>query len=322
MWWRRSEIAKGTASIWPMILLLLVVTPTIWICTLTMIVNPIWRWSIAIIGTIVWLGLPGNLVAIRWLSSSEYRKQHYIYRRGGPLPGCSADEPWQASLARDSLDKDTNEALGETILRGHSEEFKSNLKQEMHESVSKILGAEKPLFKCREILAEYVCGYAEWMVLGLKPEERPHLQKQPGVKLSYVSGELHRNIRYCSLYNSDLARVIHENKDVADDVLVGWANARSMAFLYLMRCINLVRVVDVKDFNASPGDERDWFQPFVQSMLICKEDDYRNKIGLPTLLPDGLAAGHASFLIGVLDGVHDPLSHWETVNGLNHSDVS
>lgn len=323
MWWKKSKIAKGTASIWPTLLLLLVVTPLIWICALTMNVDPIWRWSIAVIGTIVWLGLPGNLVAIFWLSSSEYRKQHYLYRRGGLLPGYPADEPWQGSAVRDILDKYTNEALGQSILRSHSEEFQKNLKREMHDSVSQILRAEKPLLKCREILAEYVCGYAEWMVLGLKPEEKPHLQKQLGVKMTYVSGELHRYIRQSSQYNSDLARIIHENEDVTDDVLVGWANARGMAFLYLSMCINVVRV-DVHDckIDAPPGHTGEWFEPFKQSMLICKEDDYRNKIGLPTLLPDGLAACHATFLIGVLEGVRDPLSHWETAHGLKHSDVT
>lgn len=55
----------------------------------------------------------------------------------------------------------------------------------------------------------------DWMVLGLKPEEKPDLQKKLGVKMSYVSGELHHYIRYCAQYNSDLARVIHD--------LVGWA---------------------------------------------------------------------------------------------------
>src|SRR5207302_9555358 len=119
----------------------------------------------------------------------------------------------------------------------------------------------------------------------------------------------------CSQYNGDLARVIDENKDVADDVLVDWANARSCAFLYLMNCINAVRVGDVNDCKVTPGHTGDWFEPFVQSMLIWKENEYRNKIGLPTLLPDGLAACHSTFLTGVLEGVRDPLLHWETAHG-------
>jgi hypothetical protein len=194
----------------------------------------------------------------------------------------------------------------------------------MHESVSDILRAESSLLKCREKLAAYVVDYADWMVLGLKPEEKPHLQKQLGVKMSYVSGELHRHIRYCSQYNSDLARVIQENKDTTDDTLVSWANARSCAFLYLMNCINVVRV-DANDYKVTPGHKGDWFQPFVQSMLIWKEDEYRNKIGLPTLLPDfpvGRAQCHASFLTYVLEGAPDPLSRWETVHQLKHGDVS
>jgi hypothetical protein len=322
MSWKNSKIAKETASIWSGMLSISVFLAAVWGIAMN-VDDPIWRWSIAVIGTIVCLGSPGGLVSIRWLSSSEFRKQHYLYRRGGPLPGYPADEPWQGSVVREFLDKFTNEALGQSILRSHSEEFQRNLKQEMHGSVSEILRAENSLLKCREKLAAYVVGYADWIVLGLKPEEKPDLQKKPGFKMSYVSGELHHYIRYCAQYNSDLARVIHENKDVTDDDLVGWANARSMAFLYLSMCINVVRV-DVNDckIDVPPGHKADWFEPFKQSMLIWKEDEYRNKIGLPTLLPDGLAACHSTFLTGVLEGVRDPLSHWETAHGLKHSDVS
>jgi hypothetical protein len=321
MWWKTSKIAKGTASIWSVMLPISVFLALVW--WIAMNVNdPIWRWSIAAIGTIVCLGSPGGLVSIRWLSSSEFRKQHYRYRRGGPLPGYPADEPWQGSSVREIFEKYTDDFVSpKTILGSHSEEFQKELKQEMHESVSDILRAESSLLKCREKLAAYVVNYADWMVLGLKPEEKPHLQKQHGVKMSYVSGELHRHIRYCSRYNSDLARVAQETKDVTDDDLIGWANARSCAFLYLMNCINVVRV-DVNDYKVTPGHKGDWFQPFVQSMLIWKEDEYRNKIGLPTLLPDGLASCHSTFLTGVLKGVSDPLSYWETAHELKHGDVS
>lgn len=321
MWWKNQNLAKGTAPIWSVMLSISLFLAAVWGIAMS-IDDPIWRWSVAVIGTIVCLGSPGGLATIFWLSSSEYRKQHYLYRRGGPLPGYPADEPWQASVVREFLDKLTSEALDQSILRSHSVEFQKNLTQEMHESVSEILRAENSLLKCREKLAAYVVGYADWMVLCLKPEEKPHLQRQPGVRMSYVSGELHRHIRYCAQYNSDLARIIHENKDATDDLLVDWANARSMALLYLSMCINVVRV-DVNDCKADvpPGHKADWFEPFKQSMLIWKEAEYRKRIGLPQLLPDGLVACHSTFLTGVLDGVSDPLSHWEMANGLKHSDV-
>jgi hypothetical protein len=60
-------------------------------------------------------------------------------------------------------------------------------------------------------------------------------------------------------------------------------------------------------------------------MLISKEDSYRNKIGLPTLLPDGagnLPWQHSSFSTLVMNGHRDPLSQWETIHKLVHSDVS
>ena len=319
MWWKNSSIAKVTSSVGSVMLSVFGMLALVWLTAMVIVTDPMWRWSIAVIGTIVCLGSPGGLVSIFWLSSSDYRKQWKAYRRGGLRPGYPTDEPWQGSSAKRILEKYTDDFVStKTILGSHSEEFQSDLKQEMHATVSDILRAENSLLKCREKLAAYVVEYADWMVLGLKREEKPDLKKQLGA-MSYVSGELHRHIRYCSQYNSDLARVIQQNKDATDDMLVSWANARSCASLYVMNCINVVRA-DVGDFPS--GHQRDWFQPFVQSMLIWKEDEYRNKIGLPTILPDGLAACHSTFLTCVLEGVRDPLSYWETAYGLKHGDVS
>jgi hypothetical protein len=233
--------------------------------------------------------------------------------------------PWQTSPVGKSLQEYTDRYLSkETILGSHSEDLLRNLKEEMYGSVAVIYGAEDPFLKCREKLAEYVVTFADWQVLCLKPEEK----LQPGdrdVRHSpYISGELHRHIGYCAQYNGGLADFISHNRQSTGDDLITWANARSCAFSYLMHCVNVVRA-DVNDCDLATATKADWFRPFVKSMLIWKEDDYRTKIGLPTLLPSlpvGLARHHSAFLTCVLEGAHDPLLHWESTHRLKHSDVS
>jgi hypothetical protein len=108
MWWRNRGIAKGTGSIWSVMFSVFAILAVVWLIAMN-VSDPIWRWSIAGIGTIICLGSPGGLVIISWLSSSEFRKQHYLYRRGGPLPGYPADEPWQGSSVREIFDKYTDD---------------------------------------------------------------------------------------------------------------------------------------------------------------------------------------------------------------------
>jgi hypothetical protein len=325
MLWRDPRIVKGPSSAWSLISTPFVLLAFVWLVAFN-IQDQTWRWSVALIGAVVCFLSPGGLACIHWLFSPQYRKQHYNYRRGGPIPGYSPDAPWDSSQAEvgKTLKNKTDFYLSEnTILGSHSEAFQNQLKEEMYESARAIYNAENPLKKCRERLAAYVVGFADWQVLCLKPEEKP----QPGSEdrlrdSSYVTGELHHHIRDCVQYNADLADFVRRNKDAADDDLITWANARSCAFLYQMTCMNMIRV-DVTDCDhATLQKGADWFVPFTKSMLIWKEDDYRRKIGLPSLLANELAWRHSTFLTYVLEGVHDPLAHWEAAHQLKHSYVS
>ena len=134
----------------------------------------------------------------------------------------------------------------------------------------------------------------------------------------YISGRLYLHMRECAQYNTELAEFLSRNSNCTDDDLITCANARSCAFLYLMNCMNVIRE-DVGDFDRAKPD---WFHPFVKSMLIWKEDDYRRRVGLPTMLPSDLARHHSTFLTYVLDGVSDPLRHCEEAHQLKHSYVS
>jgi hypothetical protein len=58
----------------------------VWIVALY-VDDPVWRWSIAGIGTVVCLVFPGGLSCLRWLLSPRFRRQWREYRRGGSPPG-------------------------------------------------------------------------------------------------------------------------------------------------------------------------------------------------------------------------------------------
>ena len=58
--------------------------------------------------------------------------------------------------------------------------------------------------------------------------------------------------------------------------------------------------------------EKDWLRPFIKSMLIWEEDIVREKIGLPSLLPDSLdSLKHSTFMNLVTNGHKNPFYEWE-----------
>jgi hypothetical protein len=194
----------------------------------------------------------------------------------------------------------------------------------MYGSVAAIFSSDDPFLECRQRLAGYVCNFADFNVLCLTSEELLQLDTGDVRRSPYISGELHQFIRACSKHNEELIGYISRSEQQhcssTDKDLVLWARARSCAFRYYMNCMNIIRL----DVNDLPR-ERDWFRPFVRSMLIWKEDDYRSKIGLKTLLPahpDALAWRHSTFLTCVGEGALDPLARWETAHELRHEDVS
>jgi hypothetical protein len=322
MFWRDPRIVKET-SIWSTMFSMFMILALVWGIALTAIEDPTWRWATVGIGTIVCLILPGGLVCVFWLASPQYRKQYRLYRRGGPFPPYPQDQPWLGSPEiTKSLQNYTDHYLSNnTILGSHSPEFQKGIRDEMYDSVTAIYNSDDPFAECRKRLAEYAVSFADWQVLCLTSEEQLQLSAGDIRCSPYISGKLHDFIQECSKYNDGLIEFITRTQQSADDELVMWSNARSCAFQYLMNCLNIIRA----DVNDLSNDNDDWFRPFVKSMLIWKEDDYRSKIGLQTLLPrypTRLAWRHSAFLTSVLEGAHDPLAHWEKVHEVKHKDVS
>ena len=170
------------------------------------------RSAIAIGGTAILLITPGGLACIYWLTSSEFRKQHWLYRRGGPPPAYAPGAPWQASPVGKSLQEKTDYVFKNTKLGSHSEDYQRRLKEEMYGAAATIYAAENPLLTLRHKLAEYVSAWADWTVLGFQPWEKPELEKDDPRSSHYFLGELHYHIRYCAQYSSGLADLIARRK--------------------------------------------------------------------------------------------------------------
>ena len=109
MFWRDPSIVKGTSSIWSVMFSVLAILVIAWIIALN-ISDPIWRWSVAGIGTIVAFGSPGGLTCLYWIFSPRFRKQHRAYRRGGPLPG-GPDAPEPIRIPRKQFHAWANGAM-------------------------------------------------------------------------------------------------------------------------------------------------------------------------------------------------------------------
>jgi hypothetical protein len=138
----------------------------------------------------------------------------------------------------------------------------------------------------------------------------------------YISGELSPYIREAADFNKEVARIIWEHPECTDDELSVFANLSCAIYLYYLNGWNLVRVATKIDPAYSA--DKDWFGPFVTSMLISSENDARQKLRLPSLFTDGSTAPllHASFMSIVANGEANPLFEWERSYRRKHREES
>jgi hypothetical protein len=217
-----------------------------------------------------------------------------------------------------SLHKHTQEYFftGKTVLRHLSPEQKQSHINDFATRILQISASSNPFLKLREELAGLVYAYAELQVLCLMPADIPDLYGAS----PYISGELNHYILKCAEHIKELKEVVWNDPSITREGLTSYCNLQCALFLYFVNGVNLMRV-EIGDYNDVP--EKDWLHPFITSMLIYCEDTYRQKIGLPSLLPnlpDGLI--HSTFMNIVLNGDKNPLFEWETSFRLRHSDAA
>lgn len=217
-----------------------------------------------------------------------------------------AVKAWNRSTLGQALKQHTEHYFYRNIasLAGMSEEAKQKIVADFYTQVFSIDQDEDPFLRLRKLLATYVLEFSQLQVLCLTEEEKAG---QFYADCPYISGELHHHIRTLAEHNEDLKQLQWAHDDITDDNLIGYCNQRTAVLLFYMNGMNIIRIE-----RGDSDSPKDWFRPFLQSMLIWDEDNCRKQIALPSLLPgelDGLK--HSTFMNMVVNGFRNPLYEWE-----------
>jgi hypothetical protein len=197
-------------------------------------------------------------------------------------------------------------------LAEHSKEWKDRIKADFDARTLAIIQAENPFLALRKEIAECAVGYADYQVLSTTTQ---HKAASFYADCPYVSDELQHHLDKCIEHHDHLREYWWKVKDSSlreghslRDHIFEYATTCSVLGLFYANGFNMMRAV-YKDLDKIG---RDWFRPLILSSLIYAEDNYRSKIGLPSLLRDGdRAFYHISFAEIVARGEQNPLFVWE-----------
>ncbi len=187
-----------------------------------------------------------------------------------------------------------------------NESTKKEMINGMVVSLQSIYAAENPFLKMREVLTECIISSAELTVLSLKEEHKSQMWYADDPR---ISGELHQHIRQLWEHNDQLKEMnwTFGNKST-DEELIAYCNVQGAVCVYLTNAMNYVRTIGFDDIVKS----KDWLRPFELSMMIWSEDQFRSKIGLPSLLGDSMDGfKHSTFMNLVVNGHKNPYYEWE-----------
>jgi hypothetical protein len=218
-----------------------------------------------------------------------------------------AAKDWSNSPVGQALAAHTRECFftGETRLSSFKEDAKKEIINDFYTKIFALPNATNPFLAVRELIANYVLAFASIQVLTLKPEEKTDAFY---AGCPYISGELYKHIQAAADHHAELKQLKWTHDSLSDEELMSFCNTRGAVLLYYVNGLNIVRRAD-KDFDAN----KDWFRPFIKSMLIWQEDTYRRNLGLPPLLPDPTAAlEYSAFLNAVTNGAPNPYYDWAT----------
>ncbi|GGY10517.1 hypothetical protein GCM10007160_42160 [Litchfieldella qijiaojingensis] len=223
---------------------------------------------------------------------------------------------WRSSPLGIALENHSREYFyGENeLLGGFSEEGKQNIIGDFYQKIIALSTDENAFLTYREQLATYVCEYASFQVLCLKEDEKKDSFYSD---CPYISAELYKHTQILSEHNDLLKEHKWKNGEVSDEEFIALCNARCAVLLYCINGLNIVRI-EFKDVI----EEKDWLRPFIKSMLIWEEDTYRQKISLPSLLPNDLdGLWHSTFMNIVVNGAANPYYEWEKAQEENDDDI-
>jgi hypothetical protein len=212
---------------------------------------------------------------------------------------------WQNSLLGKALASHTHEYFAKyPRLADFSEETKDKIVRDFYHKIFSLLQAENPFLAMRELLASYALGFAELQVLCLTEEEKGAAFYSD---CPYVSGQMHHHIDKAVNHVEELGELKWKRPDTTNSELVSFCNSRCVLYLYYLNGFNYVRG-EFDDLDK----QKDWLRPFLESMLIWHEAQIREKMGLPSLLPNSLdGLKHSTFVNLVVNGHKNPYFAWE-----------
>lgn len=176
------------------------------------------------------------------------------------------------------------------------------------EDCIQIINSENPLMENRKFLANSVISCANFQVLVLTPEtDVANL-----LSLEGISGQLKPHILDIIQKNKQLREYFHSAQEPIDYSLA-WSE-----ILYRYRHsaadMNIFAALRVLFGDYNKAQEKDWFKPFFGSMCIYSEAEYRNEIGLPSLLGEYKTnlsqLKYSTFLNFVVNGERYPDLAW------------
>jgi hypothetical protein len=215
---------------------------------------------------------------------------------------------WKKSALGIAISKHINEYFTNfPRLANFSDKSKEEIVLDFYKLVMGFYNAPNPILAMRINLSSYVYEYAGYAVLSLTEKELENNANNNIYSSSFISGQLHLHIRKLSEHIDELKELIWKDPDITDSELIEFCNIRRLLLLFYVNGINLVRC-DLGDFD----EEKDWFQPFIKSMLIWRESTFREEANLPAQLKEKLdGLKYSSFLNMVENGHKNPFFEWQ-----------
>lgn len=187
-------------------------------------------------------------------------------------------------------------------LSNFSPEARQRIVNDLRQRISDICASPARKDELRRHIAEYVVLYAALCVFALTEDEKAVMEygRNP-----YISGQLHHHIRRAAELHDEMRGQV--DRGLGDNELVAFANTRAAIMLYYANALNMVRIR-----RRDTALSTDWYRPFVEAMLVWEEDNARERLGLPRLVPGELhGLPYYGFLEVVLAGEADPVSRWK-----------
>jgi hypothetical protein len=191
-------------------------------------------------------------------------------------------------------------------------EEKEQLAAEFNERILAVLDSPHSVAECRRELVTNVVAYTDLQVLCLTEEDK---ENNPAFKdMKRISSELREHIYRCSLRNDELNKFIEENEyDEAE--LIEFAKNRCEVHRFYAYGFDIVRK------SVETANDKDWFQPLLQSAMIISESNYRKYFGFPAIVTAIDSSFHSSFIDMVRNGEQDPLVTWERRYAKSHGET-